>query len=479
MGSRMSATLLWFRNDLRLTDHAALVAAVETGEPVIPVFIWSPADEAPWEPGAATRWWLHQSLESLDASLRAKGSRLILRSGKKASDVLDALISETHATRVVWVRHYEPAIICRDTAIKETLRKRGLAVESYPGNILFEPPTIKNGSGNPYQVFTPFWKACLQQPEPEAPLPAPRNLRAPDRWPASETLADWRLEPTIPWATQMAKTWTPGEGGARQMLKRFLHEAVAEYSDDRNRPDRLGTSRLSPHLHFGEISPRQIWTAAQETMARSPRGGEHFLRELGWREFAHYLLYHFPKTTHEPLRQEFSRFQWRSDKKHLRAWTRGMTGYPIIDAGMRELWALGWMHNRVRMIVGSFLVKDLLLSWQEGAAWFWDTLVDADLAQNTLGWQWISGCGADAAPYFRVFNPYLQGVKFDPQGDYVRRWVPELAKLPAEWIHQPSLAPTEVLCAAGVEIGKTYPAPLVDHSEARDRALVAFKHLKS
>ena len=469
--------LLWLRLDLRLADNPALEAAANGGGAAIPVFIWSPEEEGEWPPGAASRWWLHQSLRALDTQLRKLGSRLIIRRGP-ASKVLHALAEDTGATAVFWNRRYEPAVIARDAKLAEALHRDGLAVQSFNAALLREPWTIQNQSGKPFQVFTPFWKHCLNQPEPDEPLPPPKNMAAPAKWPKSIALDELELEPAINWADRMRAAWRPGEAGASQNLRRFLAQAFDEYPDQRNRPDIAGTSRLSPHLHFGEISPRRVWHGVRRLAVR--RGWpaakwrhSQFLAELGWREFAYHLLYHHPHTTAEPLRADFKKFPWRKNAAWLKSWQQGRTGYPIVDAGMRELWATGWMHNRVRMVVASFLVKDLLISWQEGARWFWDTLVDADLASNTLGWQWTAGCGADAAPYFRIFNPTSQGGRFDPHGDYVRRWCPELAKLPGDWIHQPQAAPPEILRAAGIELGRTYPRPVVDHAAARSAALAA------
>lgn len=475
-------TLIWFRLDLRLPDNPALLAATKRGGAVVPVFIWSPDEEGDWQPGGASKWWLHQSLASLNNELRELGSRLIIRRGPTLA-TLRAIAKETNADAVFWNRRYEPAVIARDAKIKDALRGDGLEAESFNGALLNEPWTIQNQSGKPFQVFTPFWKNCLTQPDPAEPLPAPKQLAAPTKWPKSSALDELELEPTIHWADGLRAAWQPGEKGAAENLKRFLARAFDSYSDQRNRPDVAGTSRLSPHLHFGEISPRHIWHGLKQMAGKRglPVGswrGSQFLAEVGWREFAHHLLFHFPHTPTEPLRPAFKNFRWRQDATWLRAWQKGGTGYPIVDAGMRELWTTGWMHNRVRMIVASFLVKDLLMDWQEGARWFWDTLVDADLAANTLGWQWTAGCGADAAPYFRVFNPLSQGEKFDPHGDYVRRWCPELAKLPTAWIHQPDKAPPEILRAAGVELGRTYPEPIVNHAIAREVALEAFAGIK-
>jgi len=477
-----SVQLVWFRQDLRLTDNPALTAAMKIRGMVIPVFIWSPVEEGSWPSGGASKWWLHQSLMALEASLRNTGSRLIVRRGPTLP-ALRQLCEETGAKAVFWSRRYEPAVITRDSSIKEALRKDGIEAESFNGALLHEPWTVQNQSGRPFQVFTPFWRHCLGKADPDSPLPAPKMIPSPKQWPKSLLLAELELEPKINWAEGMCAAWSPGETGAQENLKRFVASAFDRYSEQRNRPDLVGTSRLSPHLHFGEISPRQIWHEVSRASERrkltvAAWRNSQFLAEVGWREFAHHLLYHFPKTPTEPLREEWKSFSCRRDAKWLRAWQRGQTGFPIVDAGMRELWATGWMHNRVRMIVASFLVKDLLLPWQDGAKWFWDTLVDADLAQNTLGWQWTAGCGADAAPYFRVFNPQSQGEKFDPNGDYVRRWCPELAKLPTEYIHAPDKAPVDVCAQAGVKLGMNYPEPIVSHAIAREVALEAYAKLR-
>jgi deoxyribodipyrimidine photo-lyase len=478
-----SASILWLRSDLRLADNLALTAAAKRGRPVVPVFIWAPEEEGDWSPGSASRWWLHQSLTSLDAHLRELGSRLVIRRGSTLA-ALRALAKEIGANAIFWNRRYEPAIIARDAEIKAALRDEGIEAGSYNAALLHEPWTIQNQSGRPYQVFTPFWRNCLTQPDPAEPVPAPKNLLAPAKWPKSAALDELGLQPKINWIEGMRATWQPGEAGATVGLNRFLEKSFDDYSEHRNRPDIVGTSRLSPHLHFGEISPRQVWHGMRRMAAR--RGlsvekwrGSQYLAEVGWREFAHHLLFHFPHTPTEALREDFKKFRWHKDPTFLEAWQKGHTGYPIVDAGMRELWTTGWMHNRVRMIVGSFLVKDLLQSWTQGARWFWDTLVDADLAQNTLGWQWTAGCGADAAPYFRVFNPVSQGEKFDPNGDYVRRWCPELAKLPGKWLHKPWQAPAEILDRAGLRMGRDYPEPVVSHPIAREVALEAFARIKS
>ena len=473
-----ATTIVWFRHDLRLDDNPALAAAAARGA-VVPVFIWAPDEEAPWEPGAAARWWLHQSLGRLAAALAKAGSPLVIRRGGSLA-TLRKLAGEAGATHVTWNRRYEPAVVKRDTAIKKALAADGLAVESFNGGLLYEPAHVATKQGRPYQVFTPFWRALLERDEPAEPTAAPRKLAPATKRVASLGVDDLGLLPTIPWAGTMEQTWSPGEAGARKRLDAFVATGLAGYATGRDRPDRDGTSALSPHLHFGELSPRRAWHAVRQAaggrpVAKLTGGPEAYLRELGWREFAGHLLFHFPHTSDAPLRSDYARFPWVRDPVGLRAWQRGRSGFPIVDAGMRQLWATGWMHNRVRMIVASFLVKDLRVSWLEGARWFWDTLVDADLAANTLGWQWAAGCGADAAPYFRIFNPTSQGEKFDPDGSYVRTWVPELAKLPAGDIHAPAEAETSVLAKAAVALGRDYPEPLVDHAAARKLALAALK----
>jgi deoxyribodipyrimidine photo-lyase len=447
-----TTTIVWFRHDLRIDDNPALVAAAARGA-VVPLFIWAPDEEHPWPPGAASRWWLHQSLEKLSAALEKLGAPLVMRRGPTQA-TLEALVKETGATSVAWNRRYEPAVIARDTAIKKKLAAAGLDVESFNGNLLFEPLHVATKEGKPYQVFTPFWRALLGRDEPASPLAGPKKLAAAAAAPKTLPIADLGLLPTIDWAGTMRKTWTPGEAGGAKRFAGFLADGIGGYGIERDRPDHEGTSSLSPHLHFGEISPRRVWHAVREAVGGMPAAKitgspEVYLRELGWREFANHLLYHFPHTTDAPLRADYARFPWANDPVGLRAWQRGRTGFPIVDAGMRQLWATGWMHNRVRMIVASFLVKDLRVSWLEGARWFWDTLVDADLAANTLGWQWAAGCGADAAPYFRIFNPTSQAAKFDPDAAYVRSWV-------------------DVAAA-------DYPEAIVDHAQARLQALEALK----
>ncbi len=479
-----SPVILWFRQDLRLQDNAALHAAIARGGPVVPVFILDSDGEGGWPPGAATQWWLHHSLAALDRSLQARGSRLILARGDSA-DVLNGLLAATGANAVYWNRRYEPACVVCDKIIKAGLIAAGIDAKSFNSALLFEPHTIANKQGKPFQVFTPYWRHCLTREIPSPVAIKRRTLPSPETWPASLPIDDLNLLPAIAWDAGLRETWTPGETGAREKLKAFVVGAINNYADIRNIPAAAGTSRLSPHLHFGEIGPRQVWAAVQALSKDSgvfppSPGAQVFLNEIGWREFAHHQLFHFPYTPGRPLREEFGRFPWADDVGgvKLRAWQRGRTGYPIVDAGMRELWHTGWMHNRVRMVVASFLVKHLRLPWQRGAEWFWETLVDADLANNTLGWQWSAGCGADAAPYFRIFAPVTQGEKFDPDGAYVRRWIPELARLPDKYLHAPWTAPENVLKAAGVDLDGDYPRPIVDHATARTEALAAFKTLR-
>ncbi|MGA7884255.1 MAG: deoxyribodipyrimidine photo-lyase [Acidobacteriaceae bacterium] len=466
------SVLLWFRRDLRLADNPALRAATATDLPVIPVFLWDPDDKTPPAPGAASRWWLHQSLLRLDESLRAGGSRLILRRGPAASS-LAALAAETHARRIFANRIFDPGAQQAETRLAAQLRAAGLALEISHAGLLWPPGDVRSTTGRVFQVYTPFWRACWnRRSELPAPLSAPRMLPA-RRWPSSLPLAEFHLEPKIEWAAGLRAAWTPGEAAAFARLRSFARKALPNYATERGRPDHDGVSRLSPHLHFGEISPLQIWHA----VAGQP-GAEPFLRQLAWREFAHHLLVEHPHTLREPWNPRFLHFRWRRNRRWLAAWQRGRTGYPFVDAAMRQLWATGWMHNRARMVVASFLVKDLLIPWQDGAAWFLDTLVDADLANNTFGWQWAAGCGFDAAPYFRIFNPVAQGEKFDPRGDYIRRWLPELRTVSSRWIHRPWAAPPSALADAGVQLGRNYPLPIVDHAAVRAAALAAFAETK-
>ncbi len=468
--------IAWFRQDLRLSDHRALTQAQDSGRPLIAVYVLDDETPGEWKPGGASRWWLHDSLEALAESLGKLGGSLVLRRGRTAEE-LPRLVEQTGAAALYFTRGYEPHAQKLERELHSELGDR-IELKRFGGGLLFEPDLIETGGGEPYKVFTPFWKACRQQPEPPEPLPPPKKLEFYQKKIDSDRLDDWRLKPTRPdWAGGLRETWTPGETGAQQRLKRFL-DRVEDYAGDRDRPGIPGTSKLSPHLHYGEIGPRQVWHTLRRTAAGDPaaaKGIDAYLRELGWREFSYHLLHHWPGIPRQPFKDGFGGFPWRTDARGLSAWQRGRTGFPIVDAGMRELWHTGWMHNRVRMITASFLIKHLLIRWQRGEEWFWDTLVDADLANNACGWQWVAGCGADAAPYFRIFNPMLQGAKFDPDGQYVRRWVPELEKLPDKHLREPWSAPSSVLKEAGVELGQTYPRPIVDHATARERALAAYQ----
>ena len=479
----MGATLLWLRRDLRLTDNPALAAALRSGRRVIPVYIHAPEEEAPWIPGATSNWWLHHSLSSLCTRMAELGSRLIVRRGP-SKDALLSLARETNADEVHWNRLYEPAIIARDSKIKQAIKHQGLLAESHNGALLFEPWAVENKSGNPFKVFTPFWRTCQSQFELRQPVPEPARLPPVPKKLTGLALADLGLLPKIQWDTGLTASWQPGEAAALEALDCFCSEVLRSYQKSRDLLATEGTSRVSPHLHFGEIGPNQVAYVLHETTRQLPQAGaeaakDAYLRQVGWRDFAHHLLYHFPNTHHEPLREEFSRFPWHAGGDgSFDAWTKGMTGVPLVDAGMRQLWQSGWMHNRARMIVASFLTKNLSIHWLEGARWFWDTLVDANLASNTLGWQWTAGCGADAAPFFRIFNPIRQGERFDPDGDYIRRWVPELARLPSPYIHAPGLAPSKVLDEAGLTIGDDYPAPIVDLKTSREEALQYYRAMR-
>lgn len=471
--------VVWLRQDLRLADNPALTFAASSNRPVIVLYVLD-TDPLQRPMGGASLWWLGRSLGALASSLEAIGSRLILRKGL-AAKIVPEVLTETGAREVVWNRLYEPAAIARDTALKAALKATGIEVQSFNAALLNEPWTVETGSGGPYKVFTPYWRAARAKVGLERALPAPQALATPDHWPSSDALSEWQLQPTKPDWSIGFDGWTPGEAGALDNLNAFLGGPANDYADGRDQPGKTGTSRLSPHLHFGEISPRQVWIASHgasvtDELADSAR--DKFLAEIGWREFNHHLLFHFPTLPTANFKPGFDRFAWREDETGLRAWQRGLTGYPMVDAGMRELWATGWMHNRVRMITASFLIKHLLIHWREGEAWFWDTLLDADLANNAAGWQWTAGTGADASPYFRIFNPFSQGEKFDPKGDYIRRWVPELAGLPDKLIHRPWEASAFELSAAGIRLGATYPHPIVDHASARTRALSAYAALK-
>ena len=469
----MSTAIVWFRRDLRLRDNPALQAALEAGHEVVPVYIHAPQEEGAWAPGAASEAWLHRSLQQLDAQLRAVGSALILRSGDSMAQ-LQALIAESGAEAVYWNRKYEPATQPRDAAIKRGLREQGVQVESHNGYLLFEPWELATLQGGPYKVFTPFWRNALTRWRLPELSEGPRKLSSPKV--SGLSLQALALQPRLGWDSGFWEHWQPGEAGAHEALEVFAEGALNGYREQRDLPDRTGTSLLSPHLHFGEIAPWRI-AHTLEAMRSAGRDADidGYLRQLGWREFSCHLLHHFPQTSDVNLNPRFERFAWEpAQPAMLEAWQQGRTGIPIVDAGMRELWATGYMHNRVRMLVGSFLCKHMRMHWKEGARWFWDTLVDADLANNSMGWQWIAGTGADAAPYFRVFNPVTQAQKFDPQARYISRWVPELAALPLKARFAPWQFPQLL-----AEYAPSYPTqPLVDLAKGRDEALAAYQRCR-
>jgi deoxyribodipyrimidine photo-lyase len=470
-------SLCWLRRDLRLADNPALHYACQHAARVVLAYVHAPEEEAPWQPGEASNWWLHRSLKSLAAELGQFKQRLVVRQGASLP-TLQALIAESKASLVVWNRLYEPAVIARDTAIKAALQSDGIEVHSHNGSLLFEPWTVQTKLRTPFKVFTPFWRTCAAQLAQVRPLPTPKTLPSVDQPLATQTIESLKLEPKLSWAAGLASMWKPGERGAHEALEAFA-DRCERYRDARDRPAIAGTSRLSPFLHFGEISPRQAFAAlaGKAHEARAAEGVDALLRQLGWREFAHHLLYHFPHTAQEPFNPKFAGLKWKKNSIALRAWQQGKTGIPLVDAGMRELWATGYMHNRVRMIAASLLTKNLNISWREGARWFWDTLVDADLANNSLGWQWVAGSGADAAPYYRIFNPVLQSERFDKEGVYLRRWLPELAQLSNKTIHAPWLSSNDELKSGGVILGKNYPKPVVDLAASRDDALQRYKAL--
>jgi deoxyribodipyrimidine photo-lyase len=453
----MSVAIVWFRQDLRLADNYALFEAVRSATSIVPVFVWSPEEEGHWAPGAASRWWLHQSLVQLDAALRERGSRLLVREGPAAA-ALTTLASQTGAEQIFWNKRYEPAAARAEKIVATALSAAGIVGRGYKSALLSEPGEIQSQSGAPYQVFTPYWRKFLEQVKVGAPLSSPRQIAPPAHWPDSLALDALALLPHLPWYHSLAQHWRPGEAAGREVLKHFVTATLPQYAATRDRPDLSGSSRLSPYLHHGELSPRQVWTAVGKACARAGLAEDQwrankFCAELIWREFAAQQLHFHPTLPDRPRDARFERLRWLNSDQHFRAWSRGQTGYAMVDAGMRQLWQTGWMHNRVRMISASFLVKNLLHSWQEGERWFWDTLVDADLASNALNWQWVAGTSADAAPFFRIFNPDSQGEKFDPQGHYRQRFVPEAAT-------------------------PGYSSPIVDLKQTRQQALAAYAELK-
>lgn len=473
--------IYWFRQDLRLDDLPALRAAAKSGQPVLPVYIFDEDAPGQWQPGGASRWWLHHSLAALGNALHERGGALYLARGH-TQEVLDDLIAETGANKVFCSRQYEPWAREHEQSLYAHLAEQGVELKRFAGHLLFEPEVIANKQGLPYKVFTPFWRHLRAQEQPCEPA-GPSEVAHWQPLPGGgDALDDWQLLPRDPdWAHGWEQLWVPGEAAARDKLWAFLENTVENYDQGRNFPATQSTSLLSPHLHFGEISPARICATAREFSQRSEGMAdavEKFLSEVGWREFSSHLLFHFPHIPESSFNTRFERFPWAGNAQHLRAWQRGITGYPLVDAGMRELWQTGYMHNRVRMVVASFLCKHLLIDWRAGQRWFWDTLLDADLANNACSWQWVAGSGADAAPYFRIFNPITQGRKFDKAAQYIRHWVPELAALPDKHVHAPWEAPADVLTAADVALGETYPEPIVEHRSARESALAAFATIR-
>ncbi len=468
-----------FRQDLRMTDNPALTEAVKQRAPLICLFVWDPNRSGLERPGQAGQWWLHHSLHQLQKTLLTIGNDLLIRTGC-LNTLIPQIVRQYDITRIFWNQSYEPTPMKEEKNLVEWGREEGLRMFPSHGNLLTDPETFRNQSGKPYVVFTPFWNHLKKTFTPTHTHSAPRHLPSFPAGAISDQPCSSRSFLSNPArAQEWGKMWEPGEAGAKSRLNRFLQHTVGQYQTGRDRPDKSHTSRLSPHLHFGELSPRYVWKRVSAVAAKSNKEKRAsllaFQRQLAWREFAQHLLFHFPQLPHEPLRSAYTEFPWKQNQTWLGAWQKGQTGYPIVDAGMRELWQTGWMHNRVRMIVASFLTKHLLQPWQDGAAWFWDTLLDADLGNNTLGWQWVAGCGADAAPFFRIFNPMIQGKKFDPDGRYVRQWIPELSKLPNQYVHEPWNASKAQLEEANVTLGKTYPHPIIDHRIAREDALHAFK----
>ena len=466
--------IVWFRRDLRLADNPALSEAVKTGQPLICLYIYEKNCIRPL--GAASKLWLHHSLLDLSKKISEIGASLVLRRGD-AHQVLNELIKSSGVNSVYWNRRYAEDARKRDEIIKSDLVGRRLSVKTYRANLLSEPWKVKTKTDSYYKVFTPYWRRAQSFIDTSAPIPAPQNLNGFYGKFSSDELGDWDLCPSSPdWGQKILPHWSIGTHGAAQALSEFVDGPVADYTEDRNRPDKeRGTSRLSAHLAFGEISPKQIWQACKDDIDKSRK----FLAEIGWREFSYVLLYHNSKLNTENFKPAFDAFEWNKDDEALQKWQMGQTGYPFVDAGMRQLWQTGWQHNRVRMVTASFLIKHLLIDWREGEKWFWDTLVDADPASNAASWQWVAGSGADASPYFRIFNPFTQGEKFDPEGLYVRKYVPELKHMPNKFIHRPWEAPASVLKEAKVSLGQSYPHPIVDHKFARERALEAYNKTRN
>ncbi|MFT4823770.1 MAG: deoxyribodipyrimidine photo-lyase [Halioglobus sp.] len=476
-----SPIIFWFRQDLRTHDLPGLFAAAATGRPIVPCYILDDASPGHWRVGEASRWWLHHSLLSLAGDLSGLGACLVLRNGEAGAE-LEKLQRETGAQDIYCTRMYEPWAADLEQRLHKRFSADGISFKRYGGALLHEPESILNLSDQPYKVFTPFWRKCRSKPEPALPQALSPDVNWLPKSFDSDALEDWQLCPTQPnWANEWSKWWSPGGDGARSKLEKFLEKGIESYSDGRNHPALDCTTRLSPHLHYGEISPREVWHRARSASAMDSKlegQVDKFFSELGWREFSHHLMHSYPDIPETAFKPAFRQFPFIDDQVKLAAWQSGHTGYPLVDAGMRELWQTGYMHNRVRMIVASFLTKHLLIHWKEGAKWFWNTLLDADLANNSGGWQWVAGCGADASPYFRIFNPVIQGKKFDVRGEYIRKWVPELKDMPDRYLNTPWDAPEDVLKMAGIDLGTDYPHPVVDHQAAREGALAALASIR-
>ena len=464
-------SIIWFRQDLRLADNPALFEACKSNK-ILPIYIYDDKNQGEFEIGEAKKVWLHHSLSSLNEDL---SNNLSFFKGSPKT-IIEELIVEFKIENVFWNRCYQPWQIKRDQQIKEFLNNKDINCESFNGSLLWEPWKVLKNDGTPFKVFTPYYKnGCLVNIEPRKPLDKP-TLPKMVKSNKSSNINGLNLLPSLKWNSTIEEVWSFGEKKANEKLDYFLENGLNNYKKGRDFPASDFVSKLSPHLHHGEISPNQAWHAAKNKSESDDC--YHFCSELGWREFSYYLLYHFPDLPNKNLQKKFDNFQWDKNKVLLEAWQKGQTGYPIIDAGMRQLYKTGWMHNRVRMIVGSFLVKNLLLHWHHGRDWFWDCLVDADLASNSAGWQWIAGCGADAAPYFRIFNPITQSQKFDPEGEYIREFVPEIKNLPNKFLFEPYEAPEGILKTHGIKLGETYPYPIVNLKESRLKALDTFALLK-
>ncbi len=474
-------TIYCFRNDLRLSDNPALKESIKSKLPILLCYIFDDHSPKQWRIGRASRWWLHHSLNSLQQKIQSLGGKLILRSGIWHEQIVK-IAKETQTTEVFCQRSYLPHEIEQENKARTSLLNLGAKLKRFNSYLLYEPEEIQTKAGTPFKVFTPFWNACLNQSDTQLPLNPPKKIDFSSIKIKSDPLQSWNLLPTNPdWSTGISNSWTPGEIGAQKRLKEFLKKST-EYKNQRDLPASEATSKLSPHLHFGEISPRQIWHQINKRIITDPsatKGAESFLRQLGWRDFANHLIFHWPDLPTQPFKKEFKKFKWKNKTKKLNAWQKGLTGYPLVDAGMRQLWETGWMHNRVRMIAASLLIKNTLQPWQIGEQWFWDTLVDADLAINAASWQWVAGSGSDAAPYFRIFNPVIQSKKFDPQGQYIRKWIPELKHLSNKSIHTPWLASKNELDNAKITLGKNYPKPIIDLKFSRDKALQEYKKIKN